>query len=478
MGTAIRIEDDGAVRHLVLCRPDEFNTITVGLRDELGAALDAADADNDVRVVLIRAEGKAFCAGFGLDWSTVSQAGEDGARGRVWDTVADVRMIGTFGNTFAKLHSISKPTLAAVQGWCIAGGTDMILNADLIVASESARFGYPPARVWGVPEAPWVWVARLGLERAKRYLFTGDELTATEAAAAGMILECVPDDELLDHATALARRMATPPAEPAPDDEVDAQRRGAPPVPARHEPAARVHLRRRRPAHPGRARLRRARARRSAGATPCASATDRSATTASAADPVSGRHAGGESQIIIPRPAISSTPPSDGSRVAQVQALLRFERSRGEDQAAHARRVEERDLGEIDDDGNTRGAGARDGVGERVVGGVATGEVDVAGQPDDHRVHPCPDPLVSRVEPTGREDLLGEVADRDPTRPGGAPQRVERAHGVDALGGHQHARRPARSPPDAPAPRPSWSTIVCRWRARMAVPSSSSTTWA
>ena len=87
-------------------------------------------------------------------------------------------MIGRFGNTFAKLHAISKPTLAAVQGWCIAGGTDMVLNADLIIAGESARFGYPPARVWGVPEAPWVWVARLGLERAKRYLFTGDELTA------------------------------------------------------------------------------------------------------------------------------------------------------------------------------------------------------------------------------------------------------------------------------------------------------------
>jgi enoyl-CoA hydratase len=129
----------------------------------------------------------------------------------VWDTVADVQMIGRFGNTFAKLHSISKPTVAAVQGWCIAGGTDMILNADVIVAGESARFGYPPARVWGVPEAPWVWVARLGLERAKRYLFTGDELTAAEAAAAGMILECVPDEELGDRATALAQRMALMP---------------------------------------------------------------------------------------------------------------------------------------------------------------------------------------------------------------------------------------------------------------------------
>jgi enoyl-CoA hydratase len=208
MGEAIRIEDDGLVRHLVLCRPEDFNTITVVLRNELDAALEAADQDKDVKVVLVRAEGPAFCAGFGLDWSTMSQATAGTAQGPVWDTVADVQMIGKFGNTFAKLHTISKPTLAAVQGWCIAGGTDMVLNVDIIVAGESARFGYPPARVWGVPEAPWVWVARLGLERAKRYLFTGDDFTAAEAAEAGMILECVADDVLQDHVRSLAQRMA------------------------------------------------------------------------------------------------------------------------------------------------------------------------------------------------------------------------------------------------------------------------------
>ena len=205
---AIRAEDQGAVRRLVLCRPDEFNTITPQLRDELDAALDASDGDPGVKVVVVAAEGRAFCAGFGLDWSTRGQATGEGSERRVWDTVADVRMISRFGNTFAKLHSISKPTIAAVQGWCIAGGTDMVLNADLILAAESARFGYPPARVWGIPEAPWVWVARLGLERAKRYLFTGDELTGEEAAAAGMVLECVPDAELEARGTALARRMA------------------------------------------------------------------------------------------------------------------------------------------------------------------------------------------------------------------------------------------------------------------------------
>src|SRR5262245_52495210 len=201
---AIRVEDDGAVRHLVLCRPDEYNTITLELRDELRSTLDDADADHSVRVVLLRAEGPSFCSGYGLDWSTAAQAAESSGRERVWDSMADLRMIGRFAETFAKLHTISKPTLAAVHGWCIAGGTDFVLNADLIIASQSARFGYPPARVWGIPEAPWVWVARLGLERAKRYLLTGDEMTGEEAARLGMVLECVPDDELLPRASALA----------------------------------------------------------------------------------------------------------------------------------------------------------------------------------------------------------------------------------------------------------------------------------
>jgi enoyl-CoA hydratase len=205
--TAIRSEDHGAVRHLVLCRADEYNTITPELRDDLVTTLEAADDDHAVRVVLLRAEGPAFCSGYGLDWSTAAQATEEG-RERVWDSMADLRMIGRFAEAFARLHTISKPTIAAVHGWCIAGGTDLVLNADLIVAGESARFGYPPARVWGIPEAPWLWVARLGLEQAKRYLLTGDEIPADEAARLGLVLECVPDAELLDRADALAQRMA------------------------------------------------------------------------------------------------------------------------------------------------------------------------------------------------------------------------------------------------------------------------------
>ena len=105
-------------------------------------------------------------------------------------------MIGAYAATWAKLHDSAKPTIAAVSGWCIAGGTNIVFNAHLIVAGESARFGYPPSRVWGVPEAPWTWVARMGLQRARRYMLTGDEFTAAEAKEMGVVLDVVPDDEL------------------------------------------------------------------------------------------------------------------------------------------------------------------------------------------------------------------------------------------------------------------------------------------
>ena len=213
----IRTETADGVRSLILCRAKEYNTITPQLRDELAQAIDDADGDRDVRVILLRAEGPAFCAGYGLDWSTAAQADEQSlldaaATGgkRVWDSVADLRMMKRFVDTYMKLWYAQKPTIAAVQGWCIGGGTDMVLCADMIVAGEGAKFGYPPSRVWGTPTTA-MWVYRMGLEKAKRYMLTGDEIAAPEAARIGLILEAVPDDRLQEHAMALARRMAQVP---------------------------------------------------------------------------------------------------------------------------------------------------------------------------------------------------------------------------------------------------------------------------
>jgi len=211
----LRTQTGDGVRSIVLSRAREYNTITPELRDELAAAIDEADADPDVRVILLRADGPAFCAGYGLDWAVAGQAAEgrrsaDGRPARAWDSVADWRMMKRFVDTYMKLWYAQKPTIAAVQGWCIGGGTDLVLCADMIVAGESARFGYPPSRVWGTPTTA-MWVYRLGLERAKRYLLTGDEIPARRAVEVGLILEVVPDDQLLDHALGLARRMARVP---------------------------------------------------------------------------------------------------------------------------------------------------------------------------------------------------------------------------------------------------------------------------
>jgi enoyl-CoA hydratase len=209
MATTLRTETKNGVRAIVLTRAAEYNTITPELRDELAAAIDAADADRETRVILLRAEGPAFCGGYNLGFATQSQAAE-GARKRVWDSIGDYQMISRYVNTYMKLWYASKPVIAAVQGWCVGGGTDMVLCADMIIAADTASFGYPPSRVWGTPTTS-MWVYRMGLEQAKRYLLTGDEITAPEAARIGLILETVPEDRLTEHATAFAERMARVP---------------------------------------------------------------------------------------------------------------------------------------------------------------------------------------------------------------------------------------------------------------------------
>src|SRR5256884_555465 len=130
--------------------------------------------------------------------------------GRAWDIPTDMRAMEPFVEVYLKLWYTAKPTIAAVQGWCIGGGTDMVLCADIVVAAAGASFGYPPSRVWGTPTTA-MWVYRLGFEKAKRFLLTGDEIPAAEAARVGVILEVVPDDALQDHAMAVARRIAPVP---------------------------------------------------------------------------------------------------------------------------------------------------------------------------------------------------------------------------------------------------------------------------
>ncbi|MAG09824.1 MAG: enoyl-CoA hydratase [Actinobacteria bacterium] len=212
MGDAVRVTDDAGVRTMTLCRAGEYNTITPQLRDELADAIDSAQHDDSIRVLLLNAEGPAFCAGYDLGWATGEQAdNEQAENSRAWDSASDLHMIGDFAATWAKLHDSIKPTIAAVNGWCVAGGSNIVFNAHMIIAGESARFGYPPSRVWGIPEAPWTWVARMGLQQARRYMLTGDEITAQMALDMGLVLQVSADRDLPDDAWALATRIAQVP---------------------------------------------------------------------------------------------------------------------------------------------------------------------------------------------------------------------------------------------------------------------------
>jgi enoyl-CoA hydratase len=203
--STLRLSLDNGVFSITLSRPRQYNTITAELRDALNQALDQAQSEPEARVVLLRAEGPAFCAGYDLQMATDNQANE--AAQRSWDSVSDYHVVSSYVRVFQKLWYLSKPTIASVQGWCLAGGCDLALWADVIVAGRSASFGYPPARVWGIPTNP-MWLDRLGHQAAKRYLLTGDEILAPRALELGLVQEVFADAELEGASLALARRMA------------------------------------------------------------------------------------------------------------------------------------------------------------------------------------------------------------------------------------------------------------------------------
>jgi enoyl-CoA hydratase len=197
---------DGRLARLTLDRPDRLNAIDRDMPRELAAAVAAANANAAVHVIVLGGAGRAFCAGYDLEWGTRVEADAD-ATTTVWDPMRDLAMMSENVACFMSLWRSRKPVIAKVHGWCVGGGTDLALCSDLVVAAEDAAIGYPPARVWGSPTTA-MWVYRIGMERAKRLLLTGDSVSGREAAAIGLISEAVPAAELDTTVDALAARVA------------------------------------------------------------------------------------------------------------------------------------------------------------------------------------------------------------------------------------------------------------------------------
>ncbi|MCU0257831.1 MAG: crotonase/enoyl-CoA hydratase family protein [Solirubrobacteraceae bacterium] len=209
MPQAVLYETAEGVATLTLNRPERLNAITPELMGDLREQLVRAQDDDHVRAIRLRGAGRAFCAGYDIGWG--AQMMEEAEGGEPWDPMADLRLMSRFVDLYMALWRSPKPVIAQVHGFCVGGGTDFALCSDLIVCAEDARIGYPPARVWGSPTTA-MWMYRLGLERSKRLLLTGDALDGRRAVEWGLASECAPEEELDAAAFALARRVATLPA--------------------------------------------------------------------------------------------------------------------------------------------------------------------------------------------------------------------------------------------------------------------------
>jgi len=214
------------VARITLNRPERGNGLTRTLIEELAACVERADLDPAVHVILLAGNGKGFCGGYDLVDSAEGMADGESREdepGReapppgspldhaviarnhdpsgTWDPLVDHAMMSRNVRAFMTLFHASTPVVCKVHGFCVAGGTDLALCSDLLVIAADAKIGYPPARVWGSPTTS-LWGHRLGPQRAKRLLFTGDCLSGTEALAWGLAIEA-PEPHMLDERTEL-----------------------------------------------------------------------------------------------------------------------------------------------------------------------------------------------------------------------------------------------------------------------------------
>jgi enoyl-CoA hydratase len=195
---------------------------------ELAAAVEEANLDPRVHVIALSGRGKGFCGGYDLvasaqgDMSEMASAGPEGSPvdprvmtdnhnpDAVWDPVVDYQMMSRNVRGFMSLFFSDKPVVCKVHGFCVAGGTDMALCSDLLVVADDAKIGYPPARVWGVPTTA-LWAHRIGAQRAKRLLLTGDCLSGKEAVLWGLAIESAPPALLDERFESLVGRIAKVP---------------------------------------------------------------------------------------------------------------------------------------------------------------------------------------------------------------------------------------------------------------------------
>jgi enoyl-CoA hydratase len=203
-------ERDGRIARITLNRPHVLNAIDDDVPCELAAAVERADADEAVHVIVLAGAGQAFCAGSDLLHYAQSAGANRYTQDMPWDPMKDYAFMMRNTEQFMSLFRSKRPVICKVHGFAVAGGSDIALCSDIVIMAEDARIGYMPVRVWGCPTTA-MWLYRLGPEKAKRMLFTGDKIDGREAEKLGLVLKSVPAANLDEEVDALAHRIASVP---------------------------------------------------------------------------------------------------------------------------------------------------------------------------------------------------------------------------------------------------------------------------
>ena len=189
--TTLAIEQIGRVRRLTLDRPDHHNPLTPRCVREILRAVEEAEADRATSVLVIRSTGRSFSSGYGF----IAEDTDPGDFEQRDALEGDVTAMLALAKGWGRLWDCAIPVIAQVQGNCLAGGTDLVLHCDLVVAAEDARIGFPPVRSMGVPPTN-MWLYHLGPQWTKRLLFTGDTVSGERARELGLVVATAPADEL------------------------------------------------------------------------------------------------------------------------------------------------------------------------------------------------------------------------------------------------------------------------------------------
>lgn len=206
--TLMQDTDTPSIARLVLNRPERFNAINDDLPSELRTAVEWAEDNDDIHVIILEGAGKGFCGGYDLvDYAESDIEHPCQQESYPWDPMVDYRTMKRNTENFMSLWRCSKPTIAKVHGAAVAGGSDIALCCDLLVMANDARIGYMPTRVWGCPTTA-MWTFRLGPARAKQMMFTGNMITGAQAADWGLANLSCPVDELEAETMKLAKRIA------------------------------------------------------------------------------------------------------------------------------------------------------------------------------------------------------------------------------------------------------------------------------